>query len=112
MLRLGVGARVMLRRNLDQQSGLINGATGEVVDIRSVQNNVVSTIVVRFAHLRKPVEIKRVRADWEMSAGVFIPMEQFPLTLAYAITIHKALTILFLWNGTGVNDALYIVRTL
>lgn len=85
VLKLAVGCRVMLRRNLNQSLGLINGAIGVVTGIRTIHDNMVSRIIVDFPG-HKNVSIDRVKGDFEISTDVFIKMSQFPLSMAYALT--------------------------
>ena len=95
-LRLAVGCRVMLRRNLNQALGLINGAIGTVKEFRYVHNNMVSSVVVDFESINQMgIRIDRVKADYEISRNLFIKMSQLPLSLSYGLTIHKSQMSLF-----------------
>ena len=82
-LEVAVGARVMLRRNIDTKSGLVNGAIGTVVDI-TFQH-----ISVLFDHMSEPFKVKKIRSKFMVMKNFYVFREQFPLILAYAITIHK-----------------------
>ena len=93
ILRIAVGARVMLRRNIDTASGLVNGAIGTVVDIKA------HTIEVKFDHVKDVVNVKKVKSRFLVMKRLYVSREQFPLILAYAITIHKC-------QGISLNCAL------
>jgi PIF1-like helicase/Helicase len=90
ILRIGIEARVMLRRNISTQSGLVNGALGTVRAINTNERGVVTEIVVEFDTSKESVPIKRVKAEFFVSRGIKVERQQFPLCLAYAITIHKS----------------------
>ena len=83
VLHLAVGARVMLRRNIDVKLGLVNGAIGTVTDITQ------TCVSVQFDHLDRPCEISRVKGKFIVMKNYYIYRTQFPLMLAYAVTIHK-----------------------
>lgn len=82
-ISLKVNARVMLLINLDFDKGLINGSCGNV---REIDENYV---IVDFDN---GVKSKITRHDFEFyNNDVLIAMrKQFPLRLAYAVTIHKS----------------------
>ena len=112
VLKLCVGYRVMLTRNLWSEKGLVNGAQGTVFDM-SWANGVTDpratlpeVIMVVFDHYTGPpftmpdgsvlqkggklvVPILPVEHDFQVQGGD-CSREQFPLVVSYAITVHKS----------------------
>ena len=70
-LLIAVGARVML------------SAIGTVVDI-TYQH-----VTVKFDHITEPYALEMVKSKFLLLKIFHIYRKQFPLTLAYAVTIHK-----------------------
>ena len=93
ILKLGKGARVMLRRNLDVSEGQVNGALATVSRLIYKEQNqklLVDAVAVKFdVRPDQEVFIRRVSSDYEEAKGRFISRDQFPLILAYGMTIHK-----------------------
>ena len=107
VLKLAIGARVMLTANVDVSDGLVNGARGEVVHIVTNNNNKVTTVLIKFDNDRvglKAIQTSPYRATYSNAVpiakyevvfcakgrrGSEITRLQFPLTLAWATTIHK-----------------------
>ena len=105
-LKLALCARVMLTANVDVSDGLVNGARGEVVHV-VINNNEVSSVLVKFDNNRvglKCIQSSQYRSRFPNAAplskyevmffarrkrGSEIKRLQFPLTLAWATTIHK-----------------------
>ncbi len=84
LLRLKEGARVMIRQN-DPEGRWVNGSLGDVL---SVENE---TISVRLLASQERVYIPRTTFDLLDADGDKVASAtNFPLTLAYATTIHKA----------------------
>ena len=104
VLKLAIGARVMLTTNVD---GLVNGARGEVVHVVTNNDNKVTTVLVKFDNSRvglKAIQSSQYRATYADAVplakyevvfpakgrkGSEITRLQFPLTLAWATAIHK-----------------------
>lgn len=97
-LEIGINSRVMLRRNINIGSGLCNGAIGTVKVIVKNQMGFITKIKILFDEHEELTEIERFKAQYEYKKNIFCNREQFPICLAWAITIHKSqgLTILSL----------------
>ena len=80
VLKVAVGARVMLRRNIDTA---VNGALGSVVSISD------RYIQVKFDSLACPYQVEKVKTKFLVLINCFVQRKQFPLILAFAVTIHK-----------------------
>ena len=108
VLKIAVGgARVMLTVNVNVTDGLVNGARGEVIHIVTVASRKVKTILVKFDdenvgreairasqhrdRFSNAVPINRVEVKFNARGkrGSEVTRSQFPLTLAWATTIHK-----------------------
>ena len=89
VLNLCIGAKVMLKRNKSVESGLVNGALGTVVDF-SENKGVIQQVLVKFDWLENPVPVLRESCTFEVLKCVFYTRKQFPLMLAFALTIHKS----------------------
>ncbi|XP_026112280.1 LOW QUALITY PROTEIN: uncharacterized protein LOC113091073, partial [Carassius auratus] len=101
---LGIGARVMLKKNIEVADGLVNGAFGTVVHISESENNdndFPSAIHVEFddPNVGK-IQRSKTRHRFSQNSTVIEVQEdqvtndggirrQFPLRLAWACTVHK-----------------------
>ena len=83
VLTVAIGARVMLRRNIGVTMGLVNGAMGTVVCIYSTH------VLIKFDHIDKPCQIEKITTKFMLMKNMYIHRKQYPLILAFAITIHK-----------------------
>ena len=121
MLELKIGAQVIMLNN-DSENRWINGSVGKIVDIfDSTYNN--KTIVVKLASGEK-VEVERF--TWELfnfyydedsdviESEVIGSFKQFPIKLAWAVTIHKSQgktfdnVIIDIGRGTFCHGQLYV----
>ena len=102
VVTLCVGASVMVTQNLYTEQGIVNGASGRVIDFVKEGLDCIA-VIVDIPKYRGPplcgdgterrtwVPIPRKEAAW--SAGkqaITCKRQQFPLTLSFAITIHKS----------------------
>ena len=107
VLLLSVYARVMMTVNVDTSDGLVNGVMGEVKAILKNDRGVVHTVLVKFDDVKVGkiakrsskykqnypgcVPVLRHKGQYQKlnKKGAQINRTQFPLTLAWAVTIHK-----------------------
>jgi hypothetical protein len=87
-LVLKVDAQVMLLKNIDVKAKLINGSVGKVMAIQS-KDGQIDSIKCEFARAGE-WNVKRDDATVEEHGKVLASRSQFPLRLAWAVTIHKA----------------------
>jgi hypothetical protein len=111
-LKLKVGCQVMLTYNINTIDGLTNGTTGKVLAFVRNQSGVHSVIVdfleddvgdsyrqehtdiVQLYPGKNVVAIERIRFDFSLGkstkqSGTKVKIIQFPLTLSWALTVHK-----------------------
>ena len=86
-----LGCKIMLRRNIDITLGLVNGAIGTVRSVKySVdQAGVVESISVDFGD-DKLHQLTKVKSKFQILEKAYVIRQQFPITIAYSITIHKS----------------------
>ncbi|KAE8740151.1 hypothetical protein FOCC_FOCC014349, partial [Frankliniella occidentalis] len=102
ILYLAEGATIMLRSNLWTKKGLVNGSVGRIVHIifnedSNPHEDLPVVIICHFDKYKGPylnnssyVPITTVTRSWTNKCGTNCSRIQFPLSLAYACTIHKA----------------------
>ena len=110
-LNLKIGARVMLIYNVDVSDLLNNGAIGSVIGIEENQNGKVTSVIVRFdkpdtgkeSRKANPMLARKypggtviVKKEFDYSLSknkglisTTAKLIQFPLVLAWAVTVHK-----------------------
>ncbi|KAE9591059.1 putative DNA helicase [Lupinus albus] len=88
-----VGARVMLVKNMHIQEGLVNGATGTVVElVKSVNvNDVCPDNLLPIVKFDSGKVLKIKPEEWHVMDGdkIVATRKQIPLILAWALSIHK-----------------------
>ena len=86
-----LGCKIMLWRNINIGIGLVNGAIGIVTSINySIdKTNIVDNITIKFDNGKEHV-LEKVNSKFQILDKAFVIRRQFPISPAYAITIHKS----------------------
>ena len=90
VLQIGINSKVILRRNLDVSKGLCNGSMEIVTGISQNKNGYVNHLFVQFNNDNSSTKIERFCAKFQKRKNAYVNRKQFPLQLAWAITIHKS----------------------
>lgn len=90
ILHIGENSRVMLKRNLDVSKGLCNGRLGYVKKLIMSQSNCLIELQILFDGDLTETKITKVTSQYEIYKNIYATRKQFPVTLAWAITIHKS----------------------
>ena len=100
VITVKIGCKVMLRRNIDVTLGLVNGAIGTVQTIQCSidEANKYDSVTILFQNNQEHC-LKRVSTKFEVFSKAFVIRSQFPITVAYSITIHKS-------QGLTLNNVL------
>nr|XP_039258260.1 uncharacterized protein LOC120334820 [Styela clava] len=107
VLEIAVGCRVMLLYNIDTSDGLVNGVMGTVQYIAKNDKEFVISILIKFDNdnvgrkamaksrwkrqhpLLVPITRREAKFEKAYGKGAQVSRNQFPLTLGWAVTIHK-----------------------
>ena len=86
-----IGCKIMLRRNMDIQKGLVNGAIGTICSVKySIdQSNVIDSLTIKFDDGIEHT-LEKVNSKFQVVEKAFVIRQQFPISSAYAITVHKS----------------------
>ena len=60
--------------------GLVNGAVLQIKPTR---------VTVQFDHITNPYDVEKVKSKFMVMKNFYVYRKQFPLILAFAVTIHK-----------------------
>lgn len=90
LLALKPGAQVMLLKNLDTEGGLVNGSLGVVKKFDRFGGPVVEFNIGTSDKRTREVVLERARWEIKNEDIVLATRSQYPLRLAWAITIHKS----------------------
>ena len=89
-LKIAPGIKVMLRKNLDVSKKLVNGTIGTISNIIQDKEGVATTITIKFEGIHELVDIHRDTKKIKIFDNAYVFRNQFPLTVSYAMSIHKS----------------------
>lgn len=106
VLKLKVGAQVMLLRNIDVENGYVNGSIGVVESFTPEGPKVKFTCGTSIIS-KETWELKEqaVKEDGEVKFKVIGSRTQIPLKLAYSISIHKCQSLTLSRVYLDISDA-------
>jgi ATP-dependent DNA helicase PIF1 len=98
LIKLKIGARVMLTYNLNVEAGLCNGSLGTIIGFKEINDSSIASVVVKFDVIdNKDPGIQIIdKQKWDLDVSTVTGSKlcasviQIPLVLAFAASIHKA----------------------
>ena len=97
-LEIGLGFRVMLRRNISVQNGLVNGSIGTIThikwphlrDMQLEEGELPESVSIKFDDIEEEVVIKPQNFSFDGLKGYGkIERRMLPIILCWAVTVHK-----------------------
>ncbi|CAH0382899.1 unnamed protein product [Bemisia tabaci] len=82
------GAKIILKKNLDMTKKFVNGATGTLLTIKYDLNKRPSSLLLQMD--LGILELEPDSKKFELITGVYVHRKQFPIAVAYGISIHKS----------------------
>ena len=102
-LKLKVGVRVVLRRNIHIDAGWVNGTLAVAI---AVNTNCI--VVQKLASPSERLPVPRFQQRIEIpGASYSILRQQFPLLLAYAVTVHRVQGLTVQRTVVQLNDKFF-----
>ena len=90
IITVKIGARVMIRCNIDVTIGFVNGSIATIVSVsRAIDSDDIDSIKIALA-IGNEHTIERITVTFEVISGAYIIRKQFALCLSYAVTVHKS----------------------
>ncbi|XP_070165619.1 ATP-dependent DNA helicase PIF1-like [Polyergus mexicanus] len=90
IITVKLGARIMVRRNIDVSLGLVNGTIGTNTSIiRSAIDNEVEKIKIIVSSGIEHI-IERLNVKFQVMDRAFVIRKQFSICLSYGMAIHKS----------------------
>ena len=80
----------MLRKNLDVANKLVNGSMGTLVEVVYDKYEVIQLLKIKFDNHDNVINVERDLRKIQIYSNAFLYRKQFPLTISYAMTIHKS----------------------
>ncbi|PIC37765.1 hypothetical protein B9Z55_016285 [Caenorhabditis nigoni] len=102
-LCIAVGARVMLIRNIDVHSGLVNGARGILKSIQRDADGVPNGLSILFDGTANERLITKQTVVYDGPRKTNISRTQFPVSISFAASVHKA-------QGLTLNNVLISMK--
>ncbi|XP_011883981.1 PREDICTED: ATP-dependent DNA helicase PIF1-like isoform X2 [Vollenhovia emeryi] len=90
LITIKIGAKIMIRRNIDASLGLVNGTIAKVTSVvQDISSNYIEKIKVLVPSGSEYL-IERVNVKFKVMDRAYVIRKQFPISLSYGITIHKS----------------------
>ena len=91
VITVKIGSNLMITKNIDITLGLINGTICKIIAVsRNIDNENDIQSVTLLLNSGKECTIERMSVKFEVIERVYIIRKQFPISLSYAIIIHKS----------------------
>lgn len=89
-LNICKGCQVMMRSNSLMEIGVFNGTMGIVTNVTNQEISVVFVVGGKF--MKDPIKVERAMFSCPAGKTGEVIMTQFPLSLAYSVTIHRCVS--------------------
>jgi ATP-dependent exoDNAse (exonuclease V) alpha subunit len=91
-VKLIIGARVMLLKNIDIEHGLINGTRGIIKEYIYNEEGIIISIIIDFdGYYSNPVVLQpQLVNEHSMRNSMTFKIYQFPIRLSWCVTAHKS----------------------